>query len=82
MRPCADEGSGAGTEAGLAFAAFPLEGAAGWICSDNFLRAGNTLSLAAEKRLEIHAEACFHDFAADLAPVAVAENQIILHGLV
>src|ERR1700733_2748188 len=82
MRPWDNGGSDARAGAVLAFAAFPLEGAEGWIGSDNFLRAGNTLSLAAENRLEIHAEACFHHFAATLGPIAVAENQIVPHWLV
>lgn len=81
MRPCADGASDARMGVVLASAA-PIEEAAGWVGSDNFLRAGNNFSLAAEKRLEIDAEVRFHRFAATSGAGAVAEDDVVLHGFV
>src|ERR1700730_15369634 len=74
MRPWVD------AAAALPFAAFPIEDAAGGVCSGDFLRAGNLSSLAVEERLEIDSKVGLHEFLARVS--VVAEDEMICGGLI
>jgi len=79
MRPCPEE------EAGGLPAAAPVVAAARDEDSDDFLRGGNPLSVAAEKypqgRLEVEVEVCFDEFFSCRVRV-IPEDKVVFRGLI